>query len=150
MRTKVIEDIPGLEKCFQVDNMFFASQPDQHSIKELKDRGVKRVFNLRDADEMDFTEEIKACEENGIEYFQLPVVCNGKFIKENVEKINTMMTTSEMEFLHCGTANRIASWGIIYLVKERGLSVDEALEIASKSGLSSETFVEEAKQIVEK
>lgn len=145
MRTTRITDVPGLMHLFQVENFYFAGQPDANAIREMQKRGVKRIINLRSPMEMDFSFEKELCEELGLEYIELPILDNSGFDAENVKALNELLAdTTEPEFIHCGTANRVAGWAITYLVDKKGMDFDEAVEIAGNAGLTNFAFAEAA------
>lgn len=145
MEAKRITDVPGLMHLYQVENLYFAGQPDANAIREMKNRGVKRIINLRSPMEMDFSSEKKLCEELGLEYIELPLLVDGKFNKNSVEALNELLADATgPEFIHCGTANRVAGWAITYLVDKKGMNFDDAVEVAQNAGLSNFAFAEEA------
>lgn len=147
MTPKRITDVNGLMHLYKVENFYFAGQPNSDAIKEMKSRGVKRVINLRSPSEMDFTPEKNLCDELGLEYIELPLLEDGKFNASNVKKLNDLLgNTTEPEFIHCGTANRVAGWAITYLVERKGMDFDDAVDIASEAGLSNFSFADEAKR----
>lgn len=147
MKKARITDIPGLMHLFQVDNFYFAGQPTPESFEKIKELGIKRIFNLRSPGEMDFSWEKTLCSELGLEYREIPIMGQNGFSKEGVEKLNELLAESkDNEFIHCGTANRVAGWSIIYFVRCKGLTFDEAVDTASQSGLTNFAFVEMAER----
>lgn len=148
METKRINEVPGLMHLWQVDNMLLAGQPQEESFQKLKEMGVTKVFNLRSEDEMDFNYEIEALKKLDIPYIQFPIIKDGNLIAENCLRLNSELNEKDIIMIHCGTANRVAGWLMTYLPLERGMSVDEAVEIAMNNGLTKPDFIEQAKTIV--
>lgn len=148
MKTKRITDIPGLMHLWQVDNLYLAGQPQDMSWDHIKELGVKKVINLRGEHEMDFSEEVKNVESRDLEYHQFPIVENGQLSAANCKKLSDMLNEDEPFFIHCGTANRVGGWLITYLSQYRGLSFDEAVDIAQENGLSNPGFIDQAEDII--
>ncbi len=148
METKRITDIPGLAYLWKVDNLYLAGQPSPESWEKIKELGVKKVFNLRDSAEMDFSAEEQVLKELGIDYEQFPIVVGGQLNRENCERLSSQLDETTPQFIHCGSANRVAGWLITYLTKHRGLSFDEAVEIAQENGLSNPGFIEQAEELI--
>lgn len=149
MECSRLNNIKGLMYLWSVDNLLIAGQPQAESFEELKKLGITKVFNMRSEDEMDFSFEKEACSKLGLEYIQFPLVENGQLIKENCEKLSSMINETDKWFIHCGSANRIAGWLITYLTKYRKMDFDKACEIAMNNGLSNPAFIEQAKIITQ-
>jgi protein tyrosine phosphatase (PTP) superfamily phosphohydrolase (DUF442 family) len=150
MNEKRITDIPGLLHLWKVDNLYLAGQPSANSWDHIKKLNVKKVINLRDASEMDFSGEEAALKDLGIEYEQFPIVKGGALLADNCEKLSEMLNTQEEFFIHCGSANRVGGWLITYLSKHRGLEFDQAVEVAQRNGLSNPGFIDQAEEICRK
>lgn len=149
MQPKRIYDVSEISYLWQLENLYLAGQPGPKTFLELKERGVKRVVNLRDASEGDFSFEEKLCRELGIEYVQFPIIVGGRLSVESCQRLNKMMEENKNEFIHCGTANRVGSWLITYLVAKKGLDFDDAVDIASNSGLTNPGFIDAAMMALE-
>ncbi len=147
-----ITDIPGLLYLWKYENLYLAGQPSADSWEAIKNLGIKRVINLRDEAEMDFSEEKELLNNLGIEYIQFPIVINGQLSPENCERLNNLIKDEkdQNQFIHCGSANRVGGWLMTYLVNHCGVSFDDAVDIAQQNGLSNPGFVYQAQQIVEK
>ena len=148
MEQKRITDIPGLMYLWKVDNLYLAGQPSPESWSAIKNLGVSKIYNLRAEGEMDFSGEIETIKELGLDYEQFPIVNNGELIAENCDRLGKAINDTEPQFIHCGSANRVAGWLMVYLVKYRNLSFDEAVEIAQRNGLSNPGFIEQAEKIL--
>jgi uncharacterized protein (TIGR01244 family) len=106
------------------------------------------VLNLRTASEgIDLQHEREAIEKAGLRYVNIPVVSSApkpeqvdEFIKAVKDKDNQPM------LIHCGSANRVGAFWMIYRVIEQGWPEDKALDEATKIGLTSpalKTFTHE-------
>jgi protein tyrosine phosphatase (PTP) superfamily phosphohydrolase (DUF442 family) len=149
MQTKRINEVPGLMYLWQVDNLFIAGQPAAESFDTLKELGVKKILNMRSENECDFSFETSACKRLGLEYIQFPILENGLLIPENCKRLSEMLNETDKWFVHCGSANRIAGWLMTYLPLYRNIPFEEAVEIATKNGLSNPALIEQARKIVE-
>ena len=147
MKTQRLNDVPGLMFLWQVDNLLCAGQPSPESFEAIKERGVTKVFNMRDNSEMDFSFEKEACQELGMEYIQFPLMVDGVLNKEACNKLSESINETDTWFIHCGSANRIGGWLITYLVQYRKMAFDAALEIAMNNGLTNPGFIEQARDI---
>lgn len=148
MQSKRVTDIPGLQHCWQVENIFLAGQPTLESLDTLKQLGVSKVFNLRNEGEGDFSGIEKRCKELGMEYHQIPIIIDGMLDKGNCDKLSNLIDESSNNFVHCGTANRVNGWFMTYLTKYKGMDFEDAIDVASASGLSSPALIDQAEQIV--
>lgn len=151
LATKRITDMPGMNFLWQVDNLYLAGQPAPESLEHIKNLGIKKVFNLRAPGEMDFSWEVNGLKELGIDYEQLPILdATAHLDPLNCKKLSDQMSEDTPQFIHCGSANRVAGWLITYLVLYRGLGLEAAVEIAHHNGLSSTALVDQAISIIEK
>jgi protein tyrosine phosphatase (PTP) superfamily phosphohydrolase (DUF442 family) len=148
MKTGQIKDFKGVDILYQIGNIYSAGQPTLEGIRELKEQGFKRVINIRNEGEMDFSEEEALCQELGLEYVHLPVIDNGEFIFENVKKLNDLLS-DDKEFVHCGTANRVGGWAITYLVDKKGMDFDAAVEVCQNNGMRAAQLIDMAQDYLD-
>ena len=149
METKRLNDVPGLMHLWQVDNLLIAGQPSEESFAKFSEMGIKKVFNLRSINEVDFSFEVDACQKFGFEYTQIPIVSDGELIPQACEELSSLVNADEVILIHCGSANRVAAWLMTYLSTRRNIKFDDAVDIATNSGLSNPAFIEQARKIVE-
>lgn len=153
MQCQRLNNVPDLTQFWQVDNLFIAGQPSEESFEMLAKMGFTKIFNMRSENESDFNFEIEACQRLGMEYIQFPIVENGELIPDHCKKltecIDAEINAENKCLIHCGSGNRIAAWLMTYLPLSRGISFEEAVQIAMNNGLSSPAFIEQAKKIVE-
>ncbi|MBC76892.1 MAG: hypothetical protein CME64_12835 [Halobacteriovoraceae bacterium] len=150
MKSSRIFDVPGLNHLWKLDNFYLAGQPSEETFEALKDENIKKVYNLRGESEMDFTWEENKLKEMGIDYEQFPIVTENGLDVNNCQKLNKQVNDNDTFFIHCGSANRVGAWLITYLVLNKGMDFEDAVELASNSGLSNPAFVEQAEQVIEK
>lgn len=145
------ENVPGVKNLFKLENLYIASQPTDDSFSWIKEQNIQKVINLRDFDEMDFEFEKSLCREANIEYHQFPITKEGKFITENIKKLNELIADKNNNyFVHCGTANRVIAWLLIYLPTHKDMSFDETKKLAMQMGFTNEKFVLEAQDFLGK
>ena len=150
METKRITSIEGLNHLWKVDNMYLAGQPGLESLPGIKELGVTKVFNLRGEGEMDFSFEEEGLKNLGVDYTHIPILKDKNLNEQNVDKLSSEVSKTDVPFIHCGSANRVGAWLIVYLVKEKGMEFEEAVEVASNNGLSNPAFIEQAEDILNK
>lgn len=119
-----------------------AGQPTDAAFGKLAANGFRSVLNLRTASEgVDLEREKTLVEAAGLRYVSIPVVSSAPkpeqvdaFIKAVKEPANHPM------LIHCGGANRVGGFWMIYRVLEQNWPEDKALEEATRIGLSSPTM----------
>ena len=52
-----VTDIPNLVHCWKFNNLYLAGQPGEGAFKELSERGVKKIINIRSNGEADFSKD---------------------------------------------------------------------------------------------
>lgn len=151
MKAKRLTNINGVMHLFQVGDFYFAGQPHFEALPEIQKLGVKRIINLRNSEEMDSDAEKEACEKLGLDYVHVPLFENGQFNKENMTLLNDLITSEAApHFIHCASANRVATWGITYFVNTLGMDFDMASELAMEAGLTNFNFIEVAREYLGK
>jgi uncharacterized protein (TIGR01244 family) len=140
------DDVPNI-LC--VDERFATGgQPTDSAFAKLAAHGYRAVLSLRTASEgVDLKQQQEAVEKAGMHYVSVPVVSSAPkpemvdaFIKAVKDKDNQPM------LIHCGSANRVGAFWMIYRVVEQGWPEEKALEEATKIGLRSpvlKTFAHE-------
>lgn len=131
------DDVPHI-LCLD-KNFATGGQPTEKAFGKLAANGFRSVLNLRMASEgVDLNKERAAAEGAGLRYVSIPVASSepkeeqaGEFIKAVKEKANHPM------LIHCGSANRVGAFWMIYRVVEQGWPEEKALEEATRIGLKS-------------
>ncbi len=141
-----VTDIPNLVHCWKFNNLYLAGQPGEGAFKELSERGVKKIINIRSNGEADFSKDKEKVEALGMEYHHIPVLEDGKLQEKAIADISSKIDESDI-VVHCGSANRVAGWLIVHLARN-GYSFDQAVKIAQDNGLSSPGFIEQAEDIL--
>ncbi|HSO74531.1 MAG TPA: protein tyrosine phosphatase family protein, partial [Blastocatellia bacterium] len=130
------DDVPRI-LCID-ERVATGGQPTDAGFAKLASNGYRAVLNLRTAQEgVDLEREKQLVEGAGMRYISIPVGSAPKpeqadeFIKAAKEPANQPM------LIHCGSANRVGAFWMIYRVVEQGWPEDKALEEATQIGLRS-------------
>jgi uncharacterized protein (TIGR01244 family) len=147
LSTPVPFDKPALfqDKIARVgEDVFIGGQPSEEGLREMKARGVTVVVNLRTPEEMQkqvhFDEPALAAQ-LGMKYVYLPVRGNGDFpySPETVAKFTDALRGANGKvLLHCTIGWRASHLWAAYLIKTRGVAVDDALANARAINLMDE------------
>ena len=144
-----VTDIPGLNFCWKVGENYLAGQPPIDSFEKIKEMGVERVFNLRNRGEDDFSAEEQKCKELGMEYYHIPIIVDGSLNAANCEKLSQLIKDNKNNFVHCVSANRVNGWFITHLTKYENMDFEDAVDLASMSGLTNPSFIEQAQLVLD-
>lgn len=119
------------------DWLYMAGQPDQATIKGLSSSGFEVVINIRGHNEGTFDEKALV-EENGMSYYQLPLLKNGAMQEQAVVDIlAVVMANRDKKILfHCSSGNRIAAWFAAHLIRDHDYETEAAITLAKQAGLT--------------
>jgi uncharacterized protein (TIGR01244 family) len=126
------------------DDVFVGGQPTERALREMKAQGVTTVVNLRTPEEMKRSvsfDEAALVSQLGMKYVYIPMRGNSEFpySPDAVTKFsNAVRESSGKVLLHCTIGWRASHLWAAYLIKERGIPVDEALANARAIGLMDE------------
>lgn len=111
-------------------------QPTAEEMVRLKASGVRAILNLRRTSEYDHAAEEQKAKELGLRYVNIPVN-TAEPAPQQVEEFLKALRDPALRpaFLHCGTANRVGAFWMIYRVLEDKWSVDDAEAEARKIGM---------------
>lgn len=127
--------IKDKNRLYQAGRFFFAGQPDSVTFQWLAEQGVTLVINIRTDQEMEKHnkekfDEIALVKQLGVEYVSIPVGGNVGYRPSHVYKLANVLRSHEGKALiHCTRAGRVSYLWVAYLIKYRGLSVEEAITI---------------------
>jgi uncharacterized protein (TIGR01244 family) len=131
---------------------YFAGQPTENGLRDLADRGVKTVINLRPADEMaarvEFDEPALVAELD-MRYVSLPVT-GATYSLETVDELDRILKETDGQvLLHCGSANRVGLLWANYLARHRGVDLEEAIDLGRAAGMTQESLFDRVRQLAE-
>jgi protein tyrosine phosphatase (PTP) superfamily phosphohydrolase (DUF442 family) len=129
-----VEKIEGFENLYQYQNYYISGQPNLQMLQWLKDQDVNAIINLRSEDEnIDYSDYAFDEESNaiilGIEYFSVPIDGMGDYTPENLDDLAYILKKKDKVLIHCNSAGRATNFFMAYLIKHKGYTVDDAVEV---------------------
>lgn len=134
------DDVPHI-LCLD-ERVATGGQPTDAAFGKLAANGYRAVLSLRTASEgIDQKHEQEMIEKAGLRYINIPVVSSAPKPEQVDEFIGAVTNKANYPMLiHCGSANRVGAFWLIYRVISQGWPEDKALEEAIKIGLTSPTL----------
>lgn len=135
----------------QDGGIYFAGVPTREGIDKLAAQGVTVIVNLRTpeamaGDEQPFDEEAYA-RSKGIEYIYLPTTPDS-FDADTVDTFADVLgSTKGRALVHCNSSNTAGGLWAGYLVRKKGLTVDEAIEKGKAAGLSRDSMIQAVRRL---
>jgi uncharacterized protein (TIGR01244 family) len=131
------DDVPHL-LCVN-ENFATAGQPKDSAYAKLAENGYRAVLSLRTGSEgVDLAHEKEMVEKAGMRFINIPVQSSSPKPEQAVEFIKAVKDANNQPMLiHCGSANRVGAFWMIYRVVEQGWPEEKALEEATRIGLTS-------------
>jgi uncharacterized protein (TIGR01244 family) len=131
----------GVSNVTHVRDLWFAAQPDDAALEAARDHGIGVVIDLREPGEREWDEQ-GAVESLGMTYHRVPVPKGEPFPPEAIARIDALVADAAGPvLLHCSTGNRAAGWYAIHLVEQQGMSLDDALAVGRKVGITKDEIV---------
>ena len=136
------------------DDLYISGQPTADALRQLHDKGVTTVVNLRTPEEMAHIGFDEAAEvaKLGMKYVYLPVrgTADMPYSPATVDGFSRALKEANGGvLLHCTVAWRASHLWSAYLIRERGMSVDSALGQGRAINLMDEHHSGEGRQPVE-
>ena len=149
LSTVEVEEALPLQGWSDVNNLFqdnlfyFSGQPEASAFKRLvEEAGIETVINFRrpqELENLDFDEPALA-KTLGVHYVNIPIMPN-TFSSEDTDRLAAALARTKGPILmHCGSSNRVGGVWAAYLVRHRGVEVEEALQLGRSAGLRSESM----------
>lgn len=132
-----VKVIKEFRNFYQYGNFYLAGQPTLEQFQWLKNHGVKKIINLRSEKEIkDFTDfsfdEKSNAEKMGFEYHSIPIDGIKDYSPENLDLLANLLNNDGKVLIHCTGAGRVTDFFMAWLVKAKGYSIDEAVEVGKK------------------
>jgi uncharacterized protein (TIGR01244 family) len=142
------DDVPRI-LCVD-ERVATGGQPTDTAFAKLAANGYRAVLNLRTASEgLDLQHEREAVENAGLRYVHIPVVSSDPRPEQVDEFIRAVKDPANQPMLiHCGSANRVGAFWMLYRVLEQGWPEEKALDEATKIGLTSQRLKDFAHQYI--
>ena len=114
------------------DDMFIGGQPTEKALRDLKAKGVTTVVNLRMPEEMAKVgfDEAALVKELGMKYVHIPMrgTADNPYGPKQLDAFAAAMAAADGKvLLHCTIAWRASHLWAAYLIRERKVSVSDAL-----------------------
>lgn len=125
-------------------------QPTEQQLKAFKAAGGEVVVDNRDPMEPHGFDEPASARTLGLEYISLPIV-HGAVTTDTMKNVH--QTVKQLEgrkaLLHCSSGNRTSAGLIPYLMIDKKMERDDAVDLAMRGGLRSAELMELAVEYVQ-
>ena len=130
-----------------VSGWITGGQPTEQQIKAFKTAGGQVVVDNRDPMEPRPFDEPATVRAAGLEYISLPIV-HGTVTTETMEQMHQVLKRLEGKkaLLHCSSGNRTSAALIPYLMIDKKIEQEDAVDLAMSIGLRSAELMEIAVQ----
>ena len=126
-----------------------AGLPTEAQVRALAQEGYKTVIDLMPPEESRGFDEPKAAQEAGLKYVNLPVTL-ASLDQTTIDKfLETMRTAEKPVVVHCASSNRVGALYYSWLVLEKGMPKDQALEKAQAAGLRHPELTAKVQKLVD-
>ncbi len=118
--------------------VLLSPQPMAADLEALGAKGVRRVINLRTPEEMATLgfDEAAVAASKGMDYTLIPIAGNAAYSPAALDAFSAAMAKGEGDvLLHCASGTRAGHLYAAWLVRERGLSPEEAMRRVGPLGL---------------
>jgi len=139
--------IGNLEKTPMLGHVVYTRQPDEATIPLLKEQGIKLVLSVRFDDEPVGFDSRRVIEKNGMSFQQIsfykgsikdqPRSVDAQAIEEISKLLSATAANDGKILLHCASGQRAAGALAAVLYKDYDYSKEEALDYATKAGMTS-------------
>jgi protein tyrosine phosphatase (PTP) superfamily phosphohydrolase (DUF442 family) len=138
-------DLPNAAE--PVTGWITGGQPTEQQLKAFKAAGGQVVLDNRDPMEPRPIDEPAAVRAAGLEYISLPIV-HGAVTTATMKQMHHALKRLEGKkaFLHCSSGNRTAAALIPYMMLEKKMEQEDAVDLAMSIGLRSAELMEIAVQ----
>ncbi|MBT5072221.1 MAG: hypothetical protein HOJ34_11940 [Kordiimonadaceae bacterium] len=139
--------IGNLTNTPQYGHVVYGVQPDEATIPMLKEQGINMVLSVRFGDEPVGFDSRKLVEKNGMSFQQIsfykgnladrPRAVDANAIDEISKLLSATAASGGKVLLHCASGQRAAGALAAVLVRDYGYNREDALEYATKAGMTS-------------
>jgi protein tyrosine phosphatase (PTP) superfamily phosphohydrolase (DUF442 family) len=136
-KADAVEKIKGFKNLYRYQNFYLGGQPSIKELRWLKSQGVNKIINLRSNEEnnqysKDAYNEKSIVEELGFEYYAISVNRTKDYSPKKLKAISSQINDNDIVLLHCRNAVRVTHIFMAYLIKSKGYTINEAVEIGKK------------------
>ena len=144
MSTSLLSALSGVANASQpLPHLVTGGQPMAAHLSALKQAGAEVVLDIRDPMEPRPLDEPAIVRGLGLAYEQV-TVRQGALDDQVMDTVLDVLRRHEGKptLLHCASGNRVGGPLIAYLVLDKGMSEDEAIETAMRAGLRGADVLE--------
>jgi protein tyrosine phosphatase (PTP) superfamily phosphohydrolase (DUF442 family) len=148
--SELLDAIAGVPNAFEpVAGLTTGGQPAPPHVKALAGAGCQLVLDCRDPMEPRPVREPEDIEAAGMEYVCVPVG-HTRGADETLTQIRDVLRANagRKVFFHCASGNRVGAALIPYLMLDRQIGEEEAVNAALRTGLRSAELMEWALEYV--
>ena len=126
-----------------VSGWITGGQPTEQQLKAFKAAGGEVVVDNRDPMEPRPFDEPAVVRAAGLEYISLPIV-HGAATTDTMKRMHDTLKklAGKKALLHCSSGNRTSAALIPYLMIDKKMEQDDAVDIAMRGGLRSAELME--------
>ena len=133
-KTDSVKVITDFKNLFSYQNFYLGGHQTLEELQWLKSQGVNKIINLRSERENKEYSEFAYNEESnakalGFEYFSVPVDGLKDYTPEKLDELIKHINANEKVLIHCASGGRATDFFMAYLIKSKGYSINEAIEI---------------------
>ena len=147
----LLASLAGLPNAAEpVPGWVTGGQPTEQQLKAFKAAGGEVVLDNRDPMEPRPFDEPTAVRAAGLEYISLPII-HGAVTTDTMKQMYTAVKKLEgrKALLHCSSGNRTSAALIPYLMIDKTMEQDDAVDTAMRGGLRSAELMELALNYVQ-
>ena len=124
--------------CEPLPGLLTGGQPEAHHLEALAGSAGVIVLDIRDPMESRSFDEPALARSLGLQYVNVPV-SSGSLSDATLDRILEVLRSAgdRRVFFHCGSGNRVGGALIPYLMLDKGLDEEAAIEAAMRVGLRS-------------
>jgi protein tyrosine phosphatase (PTP) superfamily phosphohydrolase (DUF442 family) len=140
----LLDAVAGLPNAAEpVDGWVTGGQPTEQQLKAFKTAGGQVVLDNRDAMEPRPFDEPSVVRALGLEYVHIPI-SHGAVTTETMSQMHEKLKKLDgrKALLHCSSGNRTSAALIPYLMLDKKMEQDDAVEVAMRGGLRSAELME--------
>jgi protein tyrosine phosphatase (PTP) superfamily phosphohydrolase (DUF442 family) len=140
----LLASLPGLPNGAEpVPGWITGGQPTEQQLEAFKAAGGEVVVDNRDAMEPRPFDEPDTVRGLGLEYVHIPIV-HGAVTTATMSQMHATLKKLEgrKALLHCASGNRTSAALIPYLMIDKKMKQDEAVDVAMRGGLRSAELME--------
>jgi len=132
-----VQTIDKFDNLYHYQHYYIAGQPSLDALRWLQEQGVLKVINLRaDWENEEFTEssfnEESEIEKLGMEYLSVPVEGRSGYSARKLSKMADFIDGNQEVLIHCGGAGRATNFLMAYLVRYKGYTLDQAVDVGKE------------------